>query len=85
MPEAQTNPEVQTKTSFTIRDFHEKLSERVSGFDADLILNRALLDAELPLAKDTKIDREKVRTICLQLIKQGGPAFQVGQIFYNQV
>ena len=80
MPE----PEIQGKTQLTVGDIHNKLTERVSGYDADLILNTALLSAGVCLAKETNLSEQAMKNVCLELIKQGGPAFQVGQSFYPQ-
>lgn len=68
----------------TLNDFYSKLSERVSDYNARLMLQSAVISTGL----DQNISSLKVdeaRAICLELIKKGGPAFQVGKAMYQHV
>jgi hypothetical protein len=73
-------------SSLTPNDFFNRLAERVSGDNARLLLNSALVrtglydsESHSPLAKSA------VKSLCLELIRTGGPAFQVGQALYREV
>jgi hypothetical protein len=75
--------------ALTERDLLSKLTEKLSVFDAEMILESAMLSAgimrkgEMDLGSGFK--RKEVRSICLALIKKGGPAFAVGTAVYREV
>lgn len=69
----------------TIHDFYVKLSERVSDFNARLLLHTALLKSGLKDERHAPLNSEDAKSICLALIGQGGPAFHVGRNMYQQI
>jgi hypothetical protein len=70
--------------SITMNDFYNKLSERVSDYNAKLVLQSAAVS--IGIGRDqSRLNREEARAICLELIKRGGPAFQVGKAMYQSV
>lgn len=81
--------ESQEMCGLSVNDFYIKLSEKVSGTNARLMLNSALMGfgySDVDAINETqplKIDDAKA--LCLELIKKGGPAFQVGKSMYHQI
>lgn len=72
-------------TTFTTRHFLRRLEEKVSGYNAKLLLNSALVDSGLAYSEEDKLDSDQVKNLCLSLINKGGPAFQVGQTLYREM
>jgi hypothetical protein len=72
------------KEQYTIEDFHAKLSQRVSAYNARLTFQSALISAGLN-RELTVFNKEETRALCLALINKGGPAFQVGKDLYTQI
>ena len=75
----------QEMTNFTLNDVHMKLSEKVSDSNAKLLLHAVTIGAGFRGEKNCPLNKEDAKTICLELIKMGGPAFQVGKALYSQV
>lgn len=73
-----------TEVSITMNDFYNKLSERVSDYNAKLVLHSAAVSTGIG-RDQSRLNREEARAICLELIKRGGPAFQVGKAMYQSV
>lgn len=71
-------------SNFTLNDFYMKLSERVSDYNAKLMLQSAVISTGVDQNALT-LEKEQVRAICLELIKRGGPAFQVGKAMYQSM
>ena len=71
-------------TEITFQHFYEKLSAKVSGYNAKLLLNTACINSGIQ-QKDDSLNEEEVKMICLELIKKGGPSFQVGKEVYGQI
>lgn len=65
-------------------DFLVRLTEKLSHFDANLILNAAMVSAGVP-KKEGSLKKGEARDICLALIKKGGPAYKVGAGMYREV
>lgn len=64
------------------------LKERVSSNNARLLLHTALVQiGRSGQDMDTGIvlNQDEAQKLCLVLINQGGPAFQVGKSLYKQV
>ena len=74
-----------TMTTFTTKHFLRQLEERVSGYNARLLLSAALIDSGIESNNEEKLDSEQAKNLCLSLIKKGGPAFQVGQSLYREI
>lgn len=68
----------------TLNDFYCKLSERVSDYNAKLMLQSAVISTGLD-QNLSSLNNDEAKAICLELIKKGGPAFQVGKAMYQQV
>ena len=68
----------------TLNDFYSKLSERVSDYNAKLMLQSAVISTGLD-QNLSSLNNDEAKAICLELIKKGGPAFQVGKAIYQQV
>ena len=76
---------VQEISDLTLQDFYVKLSERVSDYNARLIIRSAMLNSGVEGDQASKLAKEQARAMCLALIKKGGPAFQVGKDLYTRV
>ena len=72
-------------TTFTTKHFLRQLEARVSGYNAKLLLSAALIDSGIGSDTEEKLDSEQAKSLCLSLIKKGGPAFQVGQSLYREL
>lgn len=68
----------------TINDFYDQLAVRVSAHNAKLLIQRAVLQTGLGKANEEQLNVDDAKTICLELIKKGGPAFQVGKDMYSR-
>ena len=69
----------------TTQVFYKRLSERVSDYNARLVLNQALHHAGLNAINEEPLDGDVAKNLCLELIKRGGPAFHVGQALYREL
>ena len=65
-------------------DFMKRLTEKLTHFDASLVLEAAMLSAGVP-RHEGFFKKDEAKEICLQLIKRGGPAFSVGAGIYREV
>lgn len=64
------------------------LKERVSSNNARLLLHTALVRigrSGQDVDNGTILNQDEAQKLCLVLINQGGPAFQVGKSLYKQV
>lgn len=68
----------------TLNDFYSRLSERVSDYNAKLMLQSAVISTGLD-QNSSSLNNDEAKAICLELIKKGGPAFQVGKAMYQHV
>ncbi|MBX7230886.1 MAG: hypothetical protein K1X29_02270 [Bdellovibrionales bacterium] len=74
-----------TKNPVTINYFYQKLSERVSTYNARLMLRAAMVSSGVQGEPDTVLEDEQAKAMCLALINKGGPAFQVGKNLYHDL
>jgi len=72
-------------STFTLNDVYSRLSERVTNYNARLLLHTVKVGSGVNYDQDAPLKQEDAEAICLELIKKGGPAFQVGKDLYNQV
>ena len=81
-----TKPTSLTASRIRVReeDFMRRLTEKLTHFDASLVLEAAMLSAGVP-RNEGFLKKDETREICLQLIKRGGPAFSVGTGIYREV
>ncbi|MCB0365071.1 MAG: hypothetical protein H6624_10135 [Bdellovibrionaceae bacterium] len=68
----------------TINDFYNQLADRVSAYNARLLIQRAVLQSGLGSSHEEQLNVDDAKAICLELIKKGGPAFQVGKDMYTR-
>jgi len=66
------------------QDFLERLKSRMSGYTAQMTLSSALIDSGLDPKFESELNSDELKNLCLELIKKGGPAFQVGQAMYRE-
>ncbi len=69
----------------TINYFLKRLQERVSRNDARLLLDAAVIVSGLKGLEDRELNKEEASHLCMELIKKGGPAFQVGSLVYREL
>jgi len=69
----------------TLKYFIRRLQERVSHDNARLILDAAVIVSGIKAADDKELNKEEVSSLCMELIKKGGPAFQVGSAIYREL
>ncbi len=72
-------------SSVTINDFYDQLAAKVSAYNAKLLLQRAVFQSGLNHDHYSRLKIDDARAICLELIKKGGPAFQVGKDMYARL
>lgn len=77
-----------TSTSSRVRvgeaEFMKRLTEKLTHFDATLVLEAAMRNAGVN-RQEGLFKKEETRNICLELIKRGGPAYSVGAGIYKEV
>ena len=71
-------------TALTVSRILEKLQERVSIYDARLILDSAIVVSGLRLQDNAYLKKDEAEILCLELINKGGPAFKVGSALYRE-
>lgn len=71
-------------TALTTNLILSRLQQRVSKGNAKLLLDRAKVQAGVSIEGSIELETELAKTLCLGLIKQGGPSFQVGQSLYKE-
>lgn len=76
--------ETKTRVRVGEEDFMKRLTEKLTHFDAKLVLEAAMLSAGVA-SSDKFFRKEETKEICLALIKRGGPAFSVGTGIYREV
>ena len=72
------------EVSITMNDIYTMLSARVSDYNAKLVLQSAAVSTGID-RDQSRLNKEEARAICLELIKRGRPAFQVGKAIYQTV
>lgn len=71
--------------TLTIQDFYVKLSQRVSDYNARLMLRTAMFESGVEGEGSKVLELEQAKAMCLALINKGGPAFQVGKDLYRNL
>ncbi len=67
----------------TLNLFYSRLNEKISVFNTRLLMQTVMINSGLDkYNKEDVLGDEDAKAICLELIKQGGPAFQVGKDIY---
>ena len=62
----------------------ERLQARVSVNNARLLLHSAKVQTGVMVDDQSVLNDEQAKALCMKLINQGGPAFQVGQSIYKE-
>jgi hypothetical protein len=72
-------------TELTMSLILSRLQNRVSRGNAKLLLDTANIKAGVKVDDHSAVlEKELAKTVCLGLINQGGPSFQVGQALYKE-
>ncbi len=72
-------------SSVTLQDFYKNLSQKVSAYNARLLLQTAVYHSGVSRDEAAPLKKDDARSICMQLINKGGPAFQVGKDMYQKL
>lgn len=69
----------------TANDFLARLKTKVTDFNARLTLHTAMVDSKINCSYSDTLTDEQFESLCLGLIKVGGPAYQVGHMMYKEL
>lgn len=72
-----------TTTTVTVNHIFLRLSERMSTYNARLMLQAAMLTSGVEAQAEQTLEADQIKSICLALINRGGPSFQVGKDLYR--
>lgn len=72
-----------TTNSMTVNHIFLRLSERMSNYNARLMLQAAMVTSGVEAQAEQALENEQAKAICLALINRGGPSFQVGKDLYR--
>ncbi len=67
----------------TVQFFYNELKKKVSDSNAKLLLHSAVVRSGISCAADAPLQKEDAQALCMELIRSGGPGFQVGRAVYN--
>ncbi len=76
---------VAANSPVTLKYFMKRLQERVTQDNARLILDAAVIVSGIKAPEDRELNKEEAAHLCMELIKKGGPAFQVGTTVYREL
>lgn len=62
----------------------KRLQQRVSMVNAKLLLDSAKTQTGISTDADVALEMDQAKALCLNMINQGGPSFQVGQSIYKE-
>ena len=69
----------------TMNLFLAEFKKRVSDSNARLLLHTAVVRTGIQYPQDVPLKKEDAQSLCMELIKGGGPGFQVGRTVYTQI
>lgn len=69
--------------SVTVDFFFNELKKKVSDSNAKLLLHTAVVRSGISCGSDVPLQKEDAQALCMELIRSGGPGFQVGRAVYN--
>lgn len=69
----------------TMNYFLDELKKKVSPYNAKLLLQTAVVRSGVNRGADAPLAKEDVHALCMELLRSGGPGFQVGRTVYTQV
>lgn len=61
-----------------------RLQQKVSKSNAKLLFDSAKIQAGFQCEGEVELEKEQAKTLCLAMIKLGGPSFHVGQAIYKE-
>jgi alanine-alpha-ketoisovalerate/valine-pyruvate aminotransferase len=68
----------------TVNHFLVELKKRVSASNAKLLLDSAVVRTGINCSSDAPLNSQDAHALCMELIKNGGPGFQVGRAVYTE-
>lgn len=71
--------------TITMNLFLTELKKKVSDSNAKLLLHTATVRAGIQYPEHEPLKKEDAHSLCMELIKSGGPGFQVGRTVYTQI
>jgi hypothetical protein len=74
----------ETTTVLTANMILNRLQQKVSKSNAKLLFDTAKIQAGFQCQDEAELEKEQAKTLCLAMIKQGGPSFHVGQAIYKE-
>ncbi len=80
----QIENNIANTSSITPQFILNQLETRVTEYNARMILESALVSSGLNATYSDILDKDQSHSLCLALIKKGGPAFQVGTEIYRK-
>jgi len=72
----------QTVGDITVNYFLGELKKRVSFSNAKLLLDSAVVRTGISCSADSPLNPQEAHALCMELIRSGGPGFQVGRAIY---
>lgn len=64
--------------------FLTQLQQRVSKTNAKLLLDNAKVKAGVTVDNEIDLEDAQAKELCMKMINQGGPSFQVGKAIYKE-
>jgi hypothetical protein len=75
-----------TPSTLSLGDFYTQLNVTMSDYHARNVIRTVLTTAGLTVTDHSeKLSIDNARSLCLELIKKGGPSFQVGKNIYQSI
>ncbi len=69
--------------SITVNFIYNELKKKVTDSNAKLLIHSAVIRSGIACPADMPLDKATAQSLCMELIKSGGPGFQVGRAVYN--
>lgn len=73
------------KTDISMEKVYNLLCEKVTDYNAKLLMRTAAVNAGISNEMGDYLNKDEAQALCLELIKNGGPAFHVGKNVYNTI
>ncbi len=68
----------------TVNHFLDELKKRVSPSNAKLLLDSAVVRTGINCSSDSPLNSQDAHALCMEMIRKGGPSFQVGRAVYTE-
>lgn len=69
--------------AITVDLVYKELKKKVTDSNAKLLLHSAVVRSGISCANDAPLAKEAAHALCMELMKSGGPGFQVGRAVFN--